>query len=339
MGIERTKHDGISLLKGICCIIILFLHVSLPGVIGDAIAIGGEFAVPIFFMITGYFIHKKQDVKWMLRKIKGIIILLALSELVAAVSDLIIECVIHRTNFEYWFLSSNIIQHPIRLIFFGTAFNGSLWFLYALIYVYFVYILLIKHNLLKNKYFYIVGPLFYVITVLGRLFFQNSFSLTDENVYLFRNFLLPAFPMTLLGSWFSYKSETIEKISFSRRLLIVLIGLAIMPLEYFFYKKIFENPGMEHYFFTIILAFGIFACGVFFTKTKQNPLKYIGEKHYTLVYVLHVPVMWWVNIFIDKINATHNAISLWIRPFVVLLICLLIGEIVFLLKKVIKKDK
>ena len=338
MGMERTKHDGISLLKGICCIIILFLHVPLPGVVGDAIAIGCEFAVPIFFMITGYFIHKKQDVKWMLRKIKGLVILLVLSEMVAAVSDLIIECVINKTNFEYWFLSSNIVQHPIRLILFGTAFNGSLWFLYALIYVYLFYILLTKYDLLKNKYFYIIGPLLYVIMVLGRLFVQNLFSLTDENVYLFRNFLLPAFPMTLLGSWFSYKSEAIEKIGLLKRLLVVLIGLAIMPLEYFFYKKIFKNPGMEHCFFTIILAFGIFACGIFFTKVKQNPLKYIGEKHYTLVYVLHVPVVWWVNIFLDKINLTHNAISLWIRPFVVLLMCLLIGEIVAWLKKIIKKE-
>ena len=54
--------------------------------------------------------------------------------------------------------------------------------------------------------------------------------------------------------------------------------------------------------------------------------------------MLHVPVVWWVNIFLDKINLTHNAISLWIRPFVVLLMCLLIGEIVAWLKKIIKKE-
>lgn len=57
--VHRKSHDGISILKGISCIIVLLLHMPLPGILGEIIDVSCHFAVILFFMITGYFMHQK----------------------------------------------------------------------------------------------------------------------------------------------------------------------------------------------------------------------------------------------------------------------------------------
>ena len=54
------KHDGINMLKGIACIIVVFLHVPFPGLLGKLISFELNFSVPIFFMISGFFAFKKM---------------------------------------------------------------------------------------------------------------------------------------------------------------------------------------------------------------------------------------------------------------------------------------
>ena len=50
---ERVR--SLDLLKGIGCIGVVFIHYSFPGLFGEILHQLAEFAVPVFFMISGYF--------------------------------------------------------------------------------------------------------------------------------------------------------------------------------------------------------------------------------------------------------------------------------------------
>lgn len=52
---ERSRVDSIDILKAICAFLIVCIHVPFPGNIGEYVTTLARIAVPIFFMITGYF--------------------------------------------------------------------------------------------------------------------------------------------------------------------------------------------------------------------------------------------------------------------------------------------
>ena len=65
----------LDLLKGAACVGVVFTHVTFPGLWGKAVMRAAGFAVPVFFMIAGYFAYGKgRDVIWRrLIKILGIL--------------------------------------------------------------------------------------------------------------------------------------------------------------------------------------------------------------------------------------------------------------------------
>ena len=54
---DRQKETNVKLdlLKGCACIGVVFIHVSFPGTFGQIVNYISTFAVPVFYMIAGYF--------------------------------------------------------------------------------------------------------------------------------------------------------------------------------------------------------------------------------------------------------------------------------------------
>lgn len=52
----RGEHNNcLDFFKGIACLLIILVHVPFPGFFGEIIGALSRFAVPFFFMISGYF--------------------------------------------------------------------------------------------------------------------------------------------------------------------------------------------------------------------------------------------------------------------------------------------
>ena len=56
--IENVK---LNLVKGFACIGVVFIHVTFPGLAGEIISSASSYAVPIFFMIAGYYAFGKDE--------------------------------------------------------------------------------------------------------------------------------------------------------------------------------------------------------------------------------------------------------------------------------------
>ena len=49
------RADNFDILKSICAFLVICIHVPFPGAFGECVTTAARIAVPVFFMITGYF--------------------------------------------------------------------------------------------------------------------------------------------------------------------------------------------------------------------------------------------------------------------------------------------
>ena len=57
---KENRNLKLNLLKGFACIGVVFIHVTFPGKAGSIISAISGYAVPIFYMIAGYYIYGKD---------------------------------------------------------------------------------------------------------------------------------------------------------------------------------------------------------------------------------------------------------------------------------------
>lgn len=207
----NKKLDGINALKGIACIVVVFLHIPFPGIVGKLIGFEFNFSVPVFFMISGYFAFKKQNRRWVLSKAFYIAKLTLVTELLYGIWYLFADCFVNRTvSVSEFVVSLSWIRHPLRTVLCGTMFNGTLWYLYAAGWAWLIYYFIIRKDLLNGRNIYILIPVLSSVQIFGKLYVQNHFNIA-ELIYLFRNAIVFALPMMLLGSFIGKNQDTIMR--------------------------------------------------------------------------------------------------------------------------------
>ena len=226
------ENTGLNFLKGIACLIVILLHCPLPGLLGDAIIYGLRFSVPIFFMITGYFSYNKNR-NWIIKQIKKTLILILQAELLNGIV-LFLLGFLKEKNFSLFnlFSQSTILYHPIKTLFFGSIFNGTLWYLYAL---FWSFIIIYLFNNLQKKiynYFYLMIPILLLIHIAGRLYIQNHSDI-NKYVFLFRSAILFGIPFIYLGRLISQFKDIIKRyFTLKVTYCLLILGMAFQILEF-----------------------------------------------------------------------------------------------------------
>ena len=188
------RADNIDILKATCAFLIVCIHVPFPGVIGKYFTALTRIAVPVFFMITGYFYFDVEEKNGETRQIKKIFKLVLEANVLYLLWD----------SF-YAVLSRNMsclfdtftIENVLKFIAFNESpLKGHLWYLGAILYV-----LIIMHIFDKLKIekclvfaapFLLMGDLIlgkYSVLLLGREF----------PYILVRNFLFVGIPYFCIG--------------------------------------------------------------------------------------------------------------------------------------------
>ena len=194
------RNVGIDILKCICAFMIVCIHCPFPHEAGQYFISISRIAVPVFFMITGYFYHLKTDKSRKIKQIKKIF-LLGLS---ANIIFFVWKCF-------YQLISGGSIADYIKSVFTlknfikFTALNESpfgvhLWYLGAILYV--LVIIAIAQREKITKFLYLLSPFLLMgDLILGKyslLFFGREFP-----YIIVRNFLFVGIPYFCIGMWFS----------------------------------------------------------------------------------------------------------------------------------------
>ena len=113
---SRNRIYGLDILKAFCITFIILLH---TGALKSCFSIDLDpicrFAVPCFFMITGFFYHSSVNAKRDVSQIKKVIILILIANAVLVFLN-IIDCLVSGNSVVDWLLSCFSKRKMIRLL-------------------------------------------------------------------------------------------------------------------------------------------------------------------------------------------------------------------------------
>lgn len=276
----RPRNRGIDLLKYVCAFLVVCIHMAYPGKVW--LEPLSRFAVPIFFMITGFFYadtcrRGKEDAQ--IRKILKLTLLanglfLVWSALWSAVSS--------EGSFTSLFSAKVWLDF---LLLNDSPFSGHLWYLGALLYV------LVLIRLFEKKWdrrmLYPLIPLLLAANLLLGTYARSLFGVELPRVYS-RNFLLAGLPFFLLGDLLRSHSK-----AYSVPLLLAWIALSALgtSLENFLLLQTDLLVNKDLFLSTPALAVALFLlvirCAPFFDRPILTRVCHFVAPLSVYIYIFH----------------------------------------------------
>lgn len=275
-------------------------------------------AVPIFFMISGFFIYnpdKTISINKCVKLLKKILWLTVFANL--------------WYYFAFYFPANlyplNTPSKIINFILIGNNLGFHLWYLNALIESLIILILCFRFGI-KFSCWFILSFL-----IVGLLFGSYSFifSAIPYSLILSRNFLTMGLPCIIIG-WFirKYFKQIQNKIKIPWFWILIITFLGIFEAWCIFADN--ENYAGDYLITTIPLAALLLFVLLLRPKLGHGTLlASIGKKYSTFIYVFHIIFLSWFEITANKFNFSFNQ---WLVPFIVLFLTLIFS---ILLKKII----
>lgn len=321
------KNYTLNFVKFIAAIMVILIHIKFPGDFGLYISSLARFAVPFFFMISGYYSYKGDDTALHLKKhIKKIFILSIITTVIYFAIYTLYHYILGNYDFYDELFTLDNLKYFIILN--NNPYARHLWYLYALLYVYIVYYLFHKYR----KYLYYLIPFLLTFNVIFECFI--AMDIVNYEHFVVRNFLFTGLPFFMIGLLINqYRNKFIKL--FNNRILglILLVSsiTSIIEVSYFSY--------MNLHFSTIPLSIAIFILCINNPNIiKSNNLfsKY-GEKYSLGIYISHIFVKLCFNIFIIKFGIADNIILEWFTPILIIALTMLIVVCYYNLKFLIRK--
>ena len=310
------KNDCLNVWKGIGAFFVVFIHCSFPSPVGGMMNGLARFAVPLFFMVSGYFAYGRPETVIRRRMGKTFRVFLG-------------------ANLVYFFWSLFLLYQDGELAgravaeFFSPAsfwrfilwnqspFMYHLWFLGALLYCYLFYSLLLRFQLEERVY--ILIPL----CLAANLILGEGLGILGSKVPVFymRNFWVTGLPFFLWGHWFAGKQKKLS----TRPGFLVCAAAAGACLSM---GEMLASGGAELYLGTIV------AVGSLFLFALQKPalgrgslLAHIGEKDSQHIYLWQVIVYYIISFLAEKTGMSGHALYSWLVPLAVCMASWLLAEL------------
>lgn len=179
---REFRNYSLDALKLVASFFVVFIHVSFGGAFGEVIKALAGFAVPIFFLTSGYFSYnviQHSDFNKIAKRIKSVLLIFVM----AFVLYSILYIALNGINS---FLSFFAIRDTyIKFVFFNNfenTFFTPLWFLPALIYCYLVVLLLMR---LKLTRILPIGMILFVVQVILSGVVMKRYQLSDVLLVIF----------------------------------------------------------------------------------------------------------------------------------------------------------
>lgn len=277
----KTKNDCLNVWKGIAAFAVVLIHCTLPGVPGEIIKGIARFAVPLFFLISGYFAYGREDAVLRRREIHILRLYVgavAVYYLWAAIRYFLSQRTFAQMGAELFPDGGRTVSD---LLFFNrTAMAPHLWFMGALVYCYLFYRLLARKRLEERAYLLIP------VLLVANLLLGEGRGLTGIAVPVrwIRSFWLTGFPFFLWGSWLACREKQ-GRLQLHRGAGMALVagGMLLSSVECLW------SGYDELYVGSILTAGGLFSLALAFADLgKGSLLARIGERDSGNIYLWHM---------------------------------------------------
>jgi len=275
------KNHCLNVWKGIAAFAVVLIHCTLPGVPGEIIKGIARFAVPLFFLISGYFAYGREDA--VLRRRESHILRLYVGAVAVYYLWAALRYFLSRRTFAQ--MGAELFPDGGRtvsdlLLFNRTAMAPHLWFMGALVYCYLFYRLLARKRLEERVYLLIP------VLLAANLLLGEGRGLTGIVVPVrwIRSFWLTGFPFFLWGSWFACREKQGGlRLHRGAGMALVAAGMILSSVECLW------SGYDELYVGSILTAEGLFRLALAFPDLgKGSLLARIGERDSANIYLWHM---------------------------------------------------
>ena len=348
----KKENYAISFLKGIACIFVVLNHYHWSGVGGDVTYALSHFGVPIFFLISGYYLYSGDltlnKLPWKIKHIAHLLvfhislfILDFITERIILLGNVIPKDVVVKDILSYFSLNS----FKGCLLWSKSLFGTGQWFLIALLEGYGICWVIYKlqaQKPIEKQGIWIATSLFIIHIPVRILLLKTGFTeLLGESVAesaFVRNVWTDALPFMFIGIWLRV-NEVPERIAQKKKWLLIvsLLSLIVSVGEYYltsaFLGVIKVNSVL--YIGTIISVISAFVWAICYPDGLSGwiskAIEYIGKNLSMTVYFIHVIVATYLQHFV--IDGTKLAF-----PIIVIISTIIISDIIFRMKKVITQN-
>ena len=302
MEVRNYLIDSIRLIAALFVIIVHLPFENYNYELAVHIRLISRWAVPVFFMISGYFLSVKiKDdnsfyVKY-ISKLLGVIVISTILYMPLALNSRGLGYFIY--EFDWFFL--------------GSYFH--LWFLSALLFSTLVYMFFSMNKMEKVLNVLSICLLLFFVIIMG---YGYVFNITiNQNVPM----LYISIFFFNFGTYLNYFFSNTKK-SKIISILLLFFGLLIQELEVVFLdgKSSYDSLDFQMLFGTIFLSIGIIGCCFSFRQASNNWLSEYGKRYGLFIYIYHV--------FLVKIIKPYELnFILLIMPFIIISLIILIAKL------------
>ena len=320
------RNLGLDLLKIFSCIGVVALHSTMPGFTLEQYNVSaylyylGTYAIPLFFMVNGYFLLNKKELtySYVFSKIAGIL------------------TVVSVWNILIWLVRRDFTVNPLRKIIGSLVQKGyfyQFWFFGSLIIIYLT-LPIIKKEFEKSYSYFVILLILIVIGIVIEII----------NTFIIHKPIQQYVPQTFrLWTWFFYYilggylgKINIQEIKLTKLIIISFsIIFIISPILLFYLaKNVYHNIFAEYFYDAMIVKIVSTGLFILFVKIekhivlKNNELIVMLSSLTMGVYIVHTFILARVVKYIDT-SVSYNTIIILI---ITLSISFFISRIIWSIK-------
>ena len=304
---ENKRNSSLDILKLFASFFVVFIHVNFYGEFGSVVKAFASFAVPVFFITSGYYSYSavnNKDIKKLCLRIISLLKILIVAIVLYSGVYILINGI---GDYAAFFLQKKTYIKFFLLNNFENTFFTPLWFLPALIYSYIVIILITKLKLQRFiPYLTVLFIPLFVIT-----FLETRYTLSEA---FYRNFLFMGLPYFSAGYILKMKADKVKEFSSFKVLSLIIISVILFVILYFTIGYV--NPAV------IVFSVSLFVLSLINVKTVDNAfVGFFIQKASMYIYIVH----WVIWNLMCYFKLTVNS---WLNPLITLGVSLLISLII-----------
>ncbi len=200
------RNVTLDVVKLIASYFVVFIHVPFPGELGIIIETVARFAVPVFFIVSGFFGYGNSPDK-IKRKMKNIFFLFIFASALYNFLNIALRLLSENLSVSEYIAGFFDPEVILKFVLLNCTYSSSrLWFLLALIYVYAFYYLVYKFGFEEKVVFGVSFTGLAVHIFLGEVLLTFGIKVPYE---FLRNFLLVGIPFFGIGMFLKKHEEKI----------------------------------------------------------------------------------------------------------------------------------
>ena len=310
-------------IKLLAAYFVVFIHSLFPGNYGVAVKAIARFAVPFFFLCSGFFLYGNKP-ESIIKKALHILKLFLVTAAVYLVSAVVLFAIQRDFDGLSDYLYSLIRPRAIVqfLLFNECAVAGHLWYMAAMFYVYIIYYFIEKLKIPDS----VTAVSAIVLLVLHLLIWHIllTYKIT-ESTFFVRNFLLIGFPFVTIGRMMKKHLDQLPRLKLWAVLLLLIVGSACSLLSRF----TFGNKSVP--FGAIVCALTLMLVSIT-GKQSQKPRLINAGIYSTYIYLYHPLVITVYSGALSVLGVTDRPLP-YLEPFIICILTTVFAAVCAKLQK------